>query len=38
MVIWERLDETSLPDKKPFYSKLNDGDIDDKDYARAQKV
>ena len=38
MVIRERLHETSFPDKKPFYSELNDGDINDKDYARAQKV
>ena len=38
MVSWERFDETSLPDKKPFYSELNDGDINDKDYAHAQKV
>ena len=35
---WERFDETSLPDKKAFYSKLNLEDITDKDYALAQKV
>ena len=35
---WERFNETSLPDKKAFYSKLNSEDITDKDYAHAQKV
>ena len=35
---WERFDETSLPDKKAFYSKLNLEDITDKDYEHAQKV
>ena len=34
---WERFDETSLSDKKAFYSKLNLEDIND-DYAHAQKV
>ena len=34
----ERFNETSLPDKKPFYSELNLEDITDKDYAHAQKV
>ena len=34
---WERFDETSLSDKKAFYSKLNLEDIYD-DYAHAQKV
>ena len=29
---WERFDETLLPDKKAFYSKLNLEDITDKDY------
>ena len=28
---WERFDETSLPDKKAFYSKLNLEDITKKD-------
>ena len=32
---WERFDETSLPDKKAFYSKLNLEDITDKDYEHA---
>ena len=35
---WERFDETSLPDKKSFYSKLYVEGITDKDYADAQKV
>ena len=35
---WERSDETSLPDKKYFYSELNLEDIADKDYSHAQKV
>ena len=35
---WERFDETLLPDKKAFYSKLNVEGITDKDYAHAQKV
>ena len=28
---WERFDETSLPDKKAFYSEINSEDITDKD-------
>ena len=35
---WKEFDETSLPDKKPFYSELNSEDITDKDYEHAQKV
>ena len=35
---WERFDETSLPDKKAFYSELNLEDITDKGYEHAQKV
>ena len=35
---WERSDETSLPDKKSFYSELYLDDISDKDYTHAQKV
>ena len=35
---WERFNETSLPDKKAFYSELNLEDITDKDYEHAQKV
>ena len=35
---WERFNETSLPPKKYFYSKLILEDTSDKDYAHAQKV
>ena len=35
---WERFDETSLPDKKAFYSELYLEDITDKEYVYAQKV
>ena len=35
---WEKFNETTLPDKKAFCSKLNLEDITDKDYAHAQKV
>ena len=35
---WERLNETSLPSKKDFYSELTLEDISDKDYVQAQKV
>ena len=35
---WKRFDETSLPDKKAFYSEFNLEDITDKDYTYAQKV
>jgi hypothetical protein len=35
---WERLDETSLPAKKHFYSSLTDESITDADYEHALKV
>ena len=35
---WERFDETLLPVKEVFYSKLNIKGISDKDYAHGQKV
>ena len=35
---WEKFDETSLPGKKAFYSKLNLEDITDKDYEHVKKV
>ena len=38
MASWEKFDETSLPDKKAFYSELYLEDITDKDYTRAQKT
>ena len=34
----EKLEETKLPLKEAFYSRLNDGGISDEDYAHAQKV
>ena len=35
---WERFDETSLPDKKAFYSELYPEDITNEDYKHSQKV
>ena len=35
---WERFNDTSLPNKKGFYSELNSEDITDKDYVHAQNV
>ena len=35
---WEKSDETSLPSKEDFYSKLNLDGISDEDYAHAQNV
>ena len=35
---WEKFNETSLPDKESFYSKLNKEGITDEDYVHAQKV
>ena len=37
---WEKFNETSkkAPDKKTFYSKLNEENITDRDYAHDQKV
>ena len=35
---WERSDETSLPDKKHFYSELNLEGVTDKDYNHAKKI
>ena len=35
---WEKFNETSLPDKKYFYSELNLEDITYKDYLHAQEV
>ena len=35
---WERFDETLLPDKEDFHSKLTLEDITDEDYEHAQKV
>ena len=35
---WEKFEETELPSKEAFYSKLNMKEISDKDYEHAQKV
>ena len=35
---WERFEETQLPPKEDFYSKLTDANISDSDYAHAQRV
>ena len=35
---WKRFDETSLPDKKSFYSEFYLEDITDEHYTHAQKV
>jgi len=35
---WERFEETALPAKKSFYSKLTDENISDGDYSHAQQV
>ena len=35
---WDKFDETTIPPKKAFYSKLNEEGISDADYTHAQKV
>ena len=35
---WERFNATSLPDKKAFYTKLNEEGISNIDHAHSQKV
>ena len=35
---WKRFNETSLPDRKAFYSELNLEEITDKDYIHAPKI
>ena len=35
---WENFNETSLPEKEEFYSKLNMEDITDADYIHAKRV
>ena len=35
---WKKFDETSIPPKEPFYSKLNEEGISDADYERVKKV
>jgi hypothetical protein len=34
----QKLDETSLPAKQEFYSRLNDDNVSDDDYAHAQRI
>ena len=34
---WERFNETSIPPKEAYYSKLNEEDISDADYAVCSK-
>ena len=36
--IWEKFEETTIPPKEAFYSKLNLENISDEDYAHVQKV
>ena len=38
MHIWERFNETSLPNKESFYSSLNMENIDDIDYRHGNNV
>ena len=38
MTSWDKFDETSLPLKEVFYSKLNMSDVSNEDYSHAQKV
>lgn len=35
---WEKFEETRLPPKEAFYSKLNIQDISDKEYEHAERV
>ena len=35
---WEKFNETSLPEKAPFYSHFNMEDITDVDYVHAKRV
>ena len=38
MDIWERFDETSMPNKEPFYSSLNMENVTDVDYRHAERI
>ena len=38
MTSWDKFDETGLPPKKVFYSKLNMSDINDEDYSNAHAL
>ena len=35
---WEKLNETSLPEKENFYNHINMEDINDADYVHAKRV
>ena len=35
---WEKLNQTSLPEKEDFYSRRNMEDITDADYAHGKRV
>ena len=35
---WEKINETSIPSKEAYYSKLNEEDISDANYVHTQKV
>ena len=38
MDIWERINETSLPEKEAFYSRLNMEDTTEVDHRHAKRV
>ena len=38
MDVWEKFNETTLPEKEDFYSHLNVKDITDADYAYAKRI
>ena len=38
MDVWEKLNKTSLPEKRNFYSHLNTEDITDADYGHSKRV
>ena len=35
---WEKLNETSLPEREDFYSHLNMEDLTDEDYTHAKRI
>ena len=38
MGLWDRFNETELPSKEHFYSKLNEEDISNEDYEKAKQI
>ena len=38
MDLWGRFNETELPSKEHFYSKLNEEDISNEDYEKAKQI